>query len=131
MPAGLPVQASYAAAVPAVRAIEIRTEIPGPRSREILARKERVVAAPLSVTIPVVVQEASGALLTDVDGNTFVDFTGGVGVLSVGHSHPRVVQAAQDQLARFTHTDFAVVPYEPYVELAERLVGLAPISGAV
>jgi 4-aminobutyrate aminotransferase/(S)-3-amino-2-methylpropionate transaminase len=131
MPAGHAVQASYAAAVSAVRAIEIRTEIPGPRSREILARKELAVAAPVSVSIPVVVRESSGALLTDVDGNTFVDFTGGIGVLSVGHSHPRVVQAAQEQLARFTHTDFAIVPYEPYVELAERLVGLAPISGPV
>jgi 4-aminobutyrate aminotransferase/(S)-3-amino-2-methylpropionate transaminase len=116
-------------AVSALRAIEIRTEIPGPRSREVLARKDKAVAAPLSVYLPVVAQEARGALLTDVDGNTFVDFTGGVGVLNVGHSHPRVVQAAQEQLARFTHTDFTVVPYESYVELAERLCELVPLAG--
>jgi 4-aminobutyrate aminotransferase/(S)-3-amino-2-methylpropionate transaminase len=113
------------------RAIDIRTEIPGPRSRAILERKAHVVADPLSIHLPIVVDEARGALLTDVDGNTFVDFTGGVGVLNVGHSHPHVVAAAQEQLARFSHTDFTIVPYEVYVELAERLAALAPISGHV
>jgi 4-aminobutyrate aminotransferase / (S)-3-amino-2-methylpropionate transaminase / 5-aminovalerate transaminase len=108
------------------RSIELRTEIPGPRSREILERKERVVADPLSVFLPVVVAEARGATLTDVDGNTFIDFTGGVGCLNVGHSNPQVVAAAQEQLTRFSHTDFTIVPYEVYVTLAERLCELAP-----
>ncbi len=112
------------------RAIELRTEIPGPRSKEILERKERVVAEPLSVFLPVVIAEGRGAAITDVDGNTFIDFTGGVGCLNVGHSHPRVVEAAQEQLARFSHTDFTIVPYEAYVELGERLVELSPIRGA-
>ncbi|HEU0335695.1 MAG TPA: 4-aminobutyrate--2-oxoglutarate transaminase [Gaiellaceae bacterium] len=115
----------------ATRSIELRTEIPGPRSRELLARHDRAVARPLAVYVPVVAQEASGALLTDVDGNTFVDFTGGVGVMNVGHSHPRVVEAITEQAARFTHTDYTVVPYVPYVELAERLGALVPISGPV
>ena len=110
------------------RSIEIRTEIPGPRSREIVERKERVIAAPLSLVHPVFVAEASGATLTDVDGNTFIDFTGGVGCLNVGHSHPRLVEAAQEQLARFAHTDFTIVPYEVYVELAERLIAVSPFS---
>ncbi len=112
------------------RAIELRTEIPGPRSKEILERKDRVVAEPLSVFLPVVIAEGRGATITDVDGNTFIDFTGGVGCLNVGHSHPRVVEAAQEQLASFSHTDFTIVPYEVYVELGERLVDLSPISGA-
>ena len=107
----------------------MRTEIPGPRSQEILERKERVIAEPLSLVHPIVVAEGRGATLTDVDGNTFIDFTGGVGCLNVGHSHPRLVEAAQEQLARFAHTDFTIVPYEVYVELAERLIELAPISG--
>jgi 4-aminobutyrate aminotransferase / (S)-3-amino-2-methylpropionate transaminase / 5-aminovalerate transaminase len=109
------------------RSIELKTEIPGPRSREILERKERVVADPLSVFLPVVVVEGRGATVTDVDGNTFIDFTGGVGCLNVGHSHPQVVAAAQEQLARFSHTDFTIVPYEIYVTLAERLCELAPV----
>ncbi len=111
------------------RTIEIRTEIPGPRSREILARKERVVAEPLSIYLPLVIAEGRGATLTDVDGNTFIDFAGGVGCLNVGHSHPRVVDAIREQAERFTHTDFTVVAYENYVHLAERLLELAPISG--
>jgi 4-aminobutyrate aminotransferase/(S)-3-amino-2-methylpropionate transaminase len=88
-----------------------------------------VVAAPLSVYLPIVIAEGEGALVTDVDGNTFVDFAGGVGCLNVGHSNPRVVEAVQDQAARFTHTDFTVAPYENYIGLAERLVDLVPISG--
>jgi 4-aminobutyrate aminotransferase / (S)-3-amino-2-methylpropionate transaminase / 5-aminovalerate transaminase len=108
------------------RTIELKTAVPGPKSREILARKERVVADPLSVFLPVVIEEARGATLTDVDGNTFIDFTGGVGCLNVGHSHPRVVEAAQEQLTKFAHTDFTIVPYEVYVTLAERLIASAP-----
>jgi 4-aminobutyrate aminotransferase/(S)-3-amino-2-methylpropionate transaminase len=109
------------------RSIELKTEIPGPRSREILERKARVVADPLSVFLPVVVEQGHGATITDVDGNTFIDFTGGVGCLNVGHSHPQVVAAAQEQLDRFSHTDFTIVPYEVYVTLAERLCELAPV----
>jgi 4-aminobutyrate aminotransferase / (S)-3-amino-2-methylpropionate transaminase / 5-aminovalerate transaminase len=114
--------------VAATRAIELRTEIPGPRSREILARKERVIADPLSIYLPVVIEEGRGATLTDVDGNTFIDFTGGVGCLNIGHSHPRLIEAAQEQLTKFSHTDFTIVPYEVYVTLAERLLALAPFQ---
>jgi 4-aminobutyrate aminotransferase/(S)-3-amino-2-methylpropionate transaminase len=112
------------------RTIELKTAIPGPRSSEVLERKERVVADPLSVWLPVVIAEARGATLTDIDGNTFIDFTGGVGCLNVGHSHPRVVEAAQQQLEKFSHTDFTIVPYETYVTLAERLVAAAPFHSA-
>jgi 4-aminobutyrate aminotransferase/(S)-3-amino-2-methylpropionate transaminase len=111
------------------RTIELRTEVPGPRSREILERHDRAVAKPLSIVHEVVVAEGRGATLTDVDGNTFIDFTGGVGCLNVGHSHPRVVAAAQEQLERFAHTDYTIVPYEAYVALAERLIETVPIAG--
>jgi 4-aminobutyrate aminotransferase / (S)-3-amino-2-methylpropionate transaminase / 5-aminovalerate transaminase len=111
------------------KTIELTTAIPGPRSKEILVRKERVVADPLSVYLPVVIARGEGATLTDVDGNTFLDFTGGVGCLNVGHAHPRVVDAVQEQATKFLHTDFTIVPYETYVTLAERLVATAPISG--
>jgi 4-aminobutyrate aminotransferase/(S)-3-amino-2-methylpropionate transaminase len=127
MHAGLGVR--YVPAVAVTRSIEIRTEIPGPRSKKILERKEHVVAEPLSIFLPVVIAEGRGATLTDVDGNTFIDFTGGVGCLNVGHAHPRVVEAVQEQAARFAHTDFTIVPYEVYITLAERLIALMPISG--
>jgi 4-aminobutyrate aminotransferase / (S)-3-amino-2-methylpropionate transaminase / 5-aminovalerate transaminase len=113
----------------AVRAIQLKTEIPGPRSREILARIESVVSSALSIHLPVVAAEGRGATLTDVDGNTFIDFAGGVGCLNVGHAHPQVTEAVQDQAARFLHTDFTVVPYEIYADVAERLVKAAPFAG--
>src|SRR5215210_7212933 len=115
----------------ATKTIDIRTEVPGPRSREILERKERVVAEPLSVYLRLVIAEGRGATLVDVDRNTFLDFSGGVGCMNVGHSHPRVVEAIREQAERFTHTDFTIVPYENYVALAERLVELVPISGDI
>src|SRR2546423_13616276 len=124
--------AGYCAIVSPVavtRAIELRTAIPGPKSKAILERKERVIADPLSIFLPVVVDEARGATLTDVDGNTFIDFTGGVGCLNVGHSHPQVVAAAQEQLEPFSHTDLTIVPYEVYATLSERMLDRAPFSG--
>ena len=111
------------------RVIELRTEIPGPRGREILDREARAIAGPLSVHTPVVAAEAYGSTITDVDGNTFIDFVGGVGVMNVEHGHPRVVQAIHEQVDRFLHTDFTVVAYELYVEFAERLGALMPLSG--
>jgi 4-aminobutyrate aminotransferase/(S)-3-amino-2-methylpropionate transaminase len=115
--------------VAVTRAIELRTEIPGPRSRDMLERERHAVARALRVHGPVVATEASGSTITDVDGNVFLDFVGGVGVLNVGHGHPRVVQAIHDQVDRFLHTDFTVVPYELYITLAERLGELVPIAG--
>ena len=113
----------------ATRSIHLQTDVPGPRSRAILERKDRVVADPLSAYLPIVAAEGRGSTLTDVDGNTFLDFAGGVGCLNVGHAHPRVVEAVQEQAARFLHTDFTIVPYEVYVTLAERLLVLAPFRG--
>jgi 4-aminobutyrate aminotransferase/(S)-3-amino-2-methylpropionate transaminase len=113
----------------AIRAIDLKTDVPGPRSRAILDRLEAIVSSALAVYLPVVAAEAHGATLTDVDGNTFIDFAGGVGCLNVGHTHAHVTEAVQEQAARFLHTDFTIVPYEVYVDVAERLVAAAPFSG--
>jgi 4-aminobutyrate aminotransferase/(S)-3-amino-2-methylpropionate transaminase len=107
-----------------VPTIDMTTELPGPRSRAIIARKERVVCDPLDLHVNAVIDRGVGAAVTDVDGNTMIDLSSGLGCLLVGHSHPRVVEAVQRQAAKFSHTDFTVVPYELYVELAERLVQL-------
>jgi 4-aminobutyrate aminotransferase/(S)-3-amino-2-methylpropionate transaminase len=115
--------------VATTRVIELRTAVPGPRSAEVLERKGRVIADPLAIVLPVVASHGEGATLTDVDGNTFIDFTGGIGCLNVGHAHPRVVEAAQEQAARFLHTDFTIIPYELYVALGERLLAVSPFSG--
>jgi 4-aminobutyrate aminotransferase/(S)-3-amino-2-methylpropionate transaminase len=106
------------------RAIDMVTEIPGPRSTAILERKSKVVCDPLDLHVPAVIDRGRGARVTDVDGNTLLDFSGGLGCQLVGYSHPRVVEAVQRQAARVSHTDFSVIPYEAYVDLAERLVAL-------
>ena len=114
----------------ATRTIELRTEIPGPRSRELAEREARSVARPLRVHLPVFAERAENATITDVDGNVLIDFAGGVGVVNVGHAHPRVVEAIVEQAQLFVHTDFTIVPYETYVELGERLCALVPIAGS-
>src|SRR5918993_2677199 len=104
----------------------IQTEIPGPKSRALMERRHRAVSSGVGIATPIFAQEAKGALLTDVDGNTFIDFGGGIGVMNVGHADPRVVAAVKEQVERFTHTCFFVTEYEPYIELAERLNALVP-----
>src|SRR3712207_7849035 len=73
----------------------LKTEIPGPKSRALLERRRGAVSAGLGIATPILASEAKGALLTDVDGNTFIDFGGGIGVLNVGHADPRVVAAVK------------------------------------
>ena len=106
--------------------IQLKTEVPGPRSRALFARRESAVPrGPFHVT-PIFAAEAHGAALTDVDGNRYLDFAGGIGCLNVGHTNDAVVKAASAQMARLVHSSFNVVPYESYVALAERLNALAP-----
>lgn len=113
------------------RSVKLVTQVPGPRSQEVLRRKNVACPDALTIVMPVVIDHGAGALLTDIDGNTFIDFAGGVGCLNVGHVNPRVVEAIERQSRRFTHTDFTVLPYENYVTLAERLNASAPIDGPV
>jgi 4-aminobutyrate aminotransferase/(S)-3-amino-2-methylpropionate transaminase len=105
-------------------AIDLVTGVPGPKSAAVLERKAKVVCDPLDIHVPAVVDHGLGARVTDIDGNTFIDFSGGLGCQLVGYSHPKVVEAVQRQAAKVSHTDFSVIPYEPYVELAERLVAM-------
>ncbi|WP_329137157.1 4-aminobutyrate--2-oxoglutarate transaminase [Streptomyces sp. NBC_01476] len=102
------------------------TAIPGPKSQELLARKNAAVANGVGVTLPVFVTRAGGAVVEDVDGNRLIDFGSGIAVTSVGNSAPAVVRRATEQLADFTHTCFMITPYEGYVEVAEQLAELTP-----
>lgn len=104
-------------------------EGPVSRTSALLQERERHVPRGLSTAHPIVVARAQGAEIWDVDGNAFIDFVGGIGVMNVGHAHPRVVRAIQAQLERLTHTSIQVASYEPYVRLAERLNAIAPVSG--
>ncbi|MDP8926766.1 MAG: 4-aminobutyrate--2-oxoglutarate transaminase [Actinomycetota bacterium] len=104
----------------------IKTEIPGPESKALMERRRRAVPPGAVNAMPVFIKEARGALLTDVDGNTFIDFAGSIGAMNVGHTDPRVVEAVKEQAGDLTHTAFQTAPYEPYVELAEKLNALVP-----
>jgi 4-aminobutyrate aminotransferase/(S)-3-amino-2-methylpropionate transaminase len=95
-------------------------------SRALQARAAASVARALAPHLPAFVERGRGALLYDVDGRVYVDLAGGVGCLAVGHAHPRVVRAVQDQAERFFHTDYVVAPYEGYVAVCERLCAAAP-----
>jgi 4-aminobutyrate aminotransferase/(S)-3-amino-2-methylpropionate transaminase len=106
--------------------IQIRTSIPGPRSRELMRRRDAAVVRAAFHATPIFVNKAEGAVVEDVDGNRFLDFAGGIGCLNTGHRAPRVVEAIRHQLDRFLHTSFNVLPYESYVALAERLNAVTP-----
>jgi 4-aminobutyrate aminotransferase/(S)-3-amino-2-methylpropionate transaminase len=101
--------------------VNIVTEVPGPRSRDLAARSAAALADALTLVHPIYVDRAHGATVTDVDGNTFIDWIGGVGVMNVGHTNEAVTAAIIEQAGKFTHTDYTIVPYEPYVRLCERL----------
>src|SRR5436305_6889967 len=100
--------------------------IPGPKSRELLERRHEFVARGLASTMNVFAAKAHGAIIEDVDGNEYIDFAGSIGTMNIGHSRSEVTKAIAEQVAKFTHTCFSVMMYEPYIELAERLVKLTP-----
>lgn len=108
------------------RFIQINTELPGPIAKEILARKEAHVPRGPFTTSHTFVAKAEGALLTDVDGNTFIDFAGAIGTMNAGHRPAAVVAALKAQLDQYIHTCFNVMMYEPYVQLAEKLNEITP-----
>jgi 4-aminobutyrate aminotransferase / (S)-3-amino-2-methylpropionate transaminase / 5-aminovalerate transaminase len=106
--------------------IQIRTAIPGPRSRELMARREAAIPRGPYHATPIFAARAEGAILEDVDGNRYVDFAGGIGCLNTGHRAPRVLSALREQLEKFLHVCFSVTPYESYIAVAEKLNALAP-----
>ncbi|MEA2022607.1 MAG: aspartate aminotransferase family protein [Candidatus Caldatribacteriota bacterium] len=107
--------------------ISLKTDLPGPKSKEIAQKREKYVAKPMGSSLsPCYIEKGEGALVTDVDGNQFIDLTGGWGCLAVGHAHKKVVTAIQDQAEKYLHTDFTAIPYESLVILAEKIVKLAP-----
>jgi 4-aminobutyrate aminotransferase/(S)-3-amino-2-methylpropionate transaminase len=106
------------------------TDIPGPRSRQMQARRERAVATGVSTSLPAYIASASGAILVDVDGNALIDLGSGIAVTGVGHAATAVVDAVRAQVGHFTHTCFMVTPYEPYVAVCEELNALTPGDGA-
>jgi 4-aminobutyrate aminotransferase / (S)-3-amino-2-methylpropionate transaminase / 5-aminovalerate transaminase len=108
--------------------IQLRTTIPGPRSKELMRRRNAAVVQGAFHATPVFVAKAEGAVIEDVDGNRMIDFAGGIGCVNTGHRSPAMVESIRRQLDRFLHTSFNVLPYESYVRLSERLNQLTPGS---
>jgi 4-aminobutyrate aminotransferase / (S)-3-amino-2-methylpropionate transaminase / 5-aminovalerate transaminase len=106
--------------------IQIKTPIPGPKSKALAARREKAVPRGLSHAVPIYAAKAEGATVEDVDGNRYIDFVGGIGCLNVGHRAPKVMDGIRAQLERFLHVSVQVTAYESYVRLAERLNELTP-----
>ena len=104
----------------------IVTAIPGPKSQELHARRVHAVSAGVSATFPIYIDRAHDAILVDVDGNQFIDFTGGIGVTTVGHTNDALVEAVSHQVSQLTHTLFAVAGYETYVRVCELLAEHTP-----
>jgi 4-aminobutyrate aminotransferase/(S)-3-amino-2-methylpropionate transaminase len=102
------------------------TEVPGPRSRALAARRASAVASGVGSVLPVYVETAGGGVIVDVDGNSLIDLSSGIAVVSVGNAAPAVVDGVQRQAAAFTHTCFMVAPYEGYVQVCEALAEITP-----
>lgn len=108
----------------------ITSEVPGPKSSEIIKRRAAVVPNAIRCIYPCVMEKAAGAMIQDPDGNLFLDWVGGVGVLNVGHTHPALVEAVKNQAEKYFHGMFNIVTHEGYVELAEKLGARVPVKGS-
>src|SRR6201996_2436333 len=106
--------------------IRLKSEIPGPNARALMARRLEAIPRGVYASTPLFVRHAEGSILEDVDGNRFLDLGGGIGCLNVGHRNPRVLGALRSQLDAFLHLCFQVTGYEGYVEVAEKLNQLSP-----
>jgi 4-aminobutyrate aminotransferase/(S)-3-amino-2-methylpropionate transaminase len=110
--------------------IELKTQVPGPRSIALWERRQAAVARGLTTLHPIFLERGSGATVTDVDGNRLLDLTGGIGALNVGHARPEIASAIHEQAQKLTHSAIQVTGYEPYVALCEKLCAIAPIDGS-
>ena len=104
-------------------------DVPGPKARAVIRRTSKAISPSISRDDPLVVESAHGSVVTDVDGNRFIDFSSGIAVLSTGSTHPKVVEAAKKQLDKFIHFSYTDFYYENLVTLAEQLSKLAPGKG--
>jgi 4-aminobutyrate aminotransferase/(S)-3-amino-2-methylpropionate transaminase len=105
---------------------KVITELPGPKSRALHARRQAVVSAGLTNGFPIYIERAEGAILVDADGNQILDLGSGIAVITIGHAVPELIEAVSAQVAAFTHTCFMVTPYESYIEVCEALADLTP-----
>src|SRR3989338_6430600 len=108
-----------------MQSIKLKTKIPGPKTIELLKRKKAAISDGI-LTPKLFIKKASGALITDVDDNVFIDFSGGIGATNSGHGNKEIIAAIKKQADKFLHTCFGISGYEPYLNLCERLNQITP-----
>ena len=108
---------------------KIVTALPGPLSKAVIDKREEVLPLGIGCSAPGVIKRGEGAMFEDLDGNIFMDWVGGIGVLNIGHCHPEVVKAAQEQLEKYFHVQINVVHYKEYIELSEKVSSIVPVRG--
>ncbi|WP_444659464.1 aspartate aminotransferase family protein [Caproiciproducens sp. R2] len=109
----------------------ITKTVPGEKSEALIARREKATPGAIRCVYPCAMKRAQGAMIEDLDGNLFLDWIGGVGVLNIGHCHPEVVEAVREQAGKYFHGMFNIVTHEGYVALAEKMNEIVPVRGAV
>jgi 4-aminobutyrate aminotransferase/(S)-3-amino-2-methylpropionate transaminase len=107
----------------------ITKTLPGPKAQAIIDRRKSAIPSAIGCIYPAVIKRGEGAIIEDVDGNRFLDFVGGVGVLNIGYSHPEVIEVVKEQAEKYFHGMFNIVTHEGYVSLAEKLSEIAPVIG--
>ncbi len=107
----------------------VTPQLPGPKSAALIARREKTIPSAIKCIYPVTIARGEGAMIEDLDGNYFLDWIGGVGVLNIGFSHPEVVQAVKDQADKYFHAMFNMMTQEGYVALSEKISAIAPVRG--
>lgn len=107
----------------------ITETLPGPKAKEVIKRREEAIPRAIKCVYPVVIERGEGAIIEDVDGNRFLDWIGGVGVLNVGFSHPEIIEEVKKQSEKYFHGMFNIVTHEGYVKLAEKLNDIVPVKG--
>lgn len=108
---------------------KISMPLPGPKAKEILARREKAIPTAIHCGYPCVIQRGEGAMIEDVDGNIFLDWVGGVGVLNIGYSHPELIAAVKEQTDKYFHGMMNIVTHEGYIALAEKMNEIVPVKG--
>ncbi len=107
---------------------EIKTPLPGPKAAEILKRRHEAMPDSIKSVYPVVISRGEGAMVEDVDGNVFMDWVGGVGVLNIGYSQPEIVEAVQNQAGKYFHAMMNIITHEGYIALAEKMNEIVPVK---
>lgn len=108
---------------------KIVTNLPGPKASEVLKRREENMPGAIKCIYPCVIKRGEGTMFEDVDGNIFLDWIGGVGVLNIGYSNPELIEAVREQIEKYFHGMMNIVTHEPYIDLAEKMNEIVPVNG--